>query len=146
MGKSTKYTVTATNAAGEVRELGVKSKKATAMDLARAERKSTGEAVQVVTDAGTVVFEQAAKKTVKMSPRYTRVVELPEDVIVPEGKRVAYFRPRVNLAVLHDAESGDYTLLDTAEGMELEETFETTRDAGRFLVEVAAKRKTPANA
>lgn len=129
MSKATTYTVFVNDKALE----GTKSKKATAVDLARAARKEQNAAVRVETSAGTVVFEQAAPKKIKMSPRYTRVVPLPEGVEVPDGKRVAYAYNRRGGAILHDAETGEYSILITKgekAGTELPETFETTRAAG----------------
>lgn len=113
--------------------LGTKSKKANAVDFARDHRKATGEGVLVETSAGNEVHKQLAKKAIKMSPRYTRVVALPEGIDAPEGMRVAYVRPRRNGAVLHDAEAGAYRLLNLATGEISEDEFETTRDAGAAL-------------
>lgn len=127
MTTTTKYTVFVNDVALE----GTKSKKQTAVDLARAERKAQQAAVRVETQAGNVVFEMPAPKKIKMSPQYTRVVDLPEGVEVPDGKRVAYFRPRRNGAILHDGEV--YTILNVTTGEELDEVFETTRDAGNRL-------------
>lgn len=125
-------TTTYTIFAGDV-EVGTKSKKSTAVDLARQARAERGVDVRVVTQAGTEVFVLAAPKKIKMSPPYTRVVDLPEGVVVPDGMRVAYFRPRRNAAVLHDGE--EYFILDTASNELRDETFATTRDAGKALVE-----------
>jgi hypothetical protein len=135
---ATQYTIVAINAEGVETELGHKSKKATAADVARAHRKDTGEAVEVRTGTGNVVFSQAAKKAIKMSPRYTRVVELPEGVAAPDGLRVAYVRPRRGFAVLHDADAAEgeaYALLVLATGELLDDRFATTRDAGSRMKE-----------
>lgn len=143
---TTTYHIFSLDAEGnEVSEIGHKSKKATAVDAARAHRKESGEGVRVKTNAGTTVFEQNAKKTIKMSPRYTRVVELPEGVQAPNGLRVAYVRPRRNGAVLHDAEAQEYRILNLATGEVLDEVFETTRDAGAFL-KAGVPLPAPANA
>jgi hypothetical protein len=135
---TTTYTVFVNDVALE----GTKSKKATAVDLARAERKAQGADVRVETNAGTVVFEAKAPKKIKMSPRYTRVVELPEDAKLPEGARVAYIRARKNLAILHDAETGEYAVHDFVKGETLASELETTREAGAFCKTVPV----PANA
>lgn len=124
---STKYNVFA---ADEVRE--VKSKRQVAIDLATAIRKDERVAVRVETENGKVVFEAAAPKRIKMSPPYTRVVSLPEDVEVPDGFRVAYHRPRRKVAVLHDVHEG-YRLLNTETSELSEEVFETTRDCGAAM-------------
>jgi hypothetical protein len=116
-----------------VEELGTKSKKQTAVDLARAERKASGARVRVVTDAGNVVFEQAAKKAIKMSPKYTRTVVLPDGFELPDGMRACYFRPRRNGVILHDPENGVYHIANATTGELLEDEFETTREAGARL-------------
>lgn len=131
---STKYTITA----GDVTE--VKSKRSAADARALELRDELKVAVSVTTDKGTVVFEKAAPKKIKMSPRFTRVVELSDEVAVPEGKRVAYKFPRKGLAVLHDAsaEKGEqYSLLNLKDGSELEDRFPTTRAAGAAAGELA---------
>lgn len=117
-------------------EVATRSNKAKAVELAQATRDEQKVAVRVDTDKGTTVFEAAAPKKINMSPRYTRTVELPEGVIVPEGFRVAYVRPRRETAVLHNAESGEYRLLNTKTSKFRKGTFETTRDAGKALLEV----------
>lgn len=135
---TTKYEIFATDAEGVVTGLGIKSKKATAVDVARAHRQETGEGVVVKTQNGTEVFALDAKKTIKMSPRYTRVVDLPEGVEVPEGFVARYVRPRRGLAVLHEvgaAKDAQYALLVLATNELLEDRFPTTRDAGARMRE-----------
>lgn len=127
-------TTTYTVFAGDT-EVGTKSKKATAVELARKARDEHKAAVRVVTQTGSVVFEAAAPKKIKMSPPYTRVVDLPEGVEAPDGMRVAYVRPRRKAAVLHDAEAGEYRILDLATGKLRKDTFATTRDAGKALLD-----------
>lgn len=145
---TTKYNVLA---GGET--LVTKTKKSDAVEFAQAHRNEHRVSVEVVTTAGKSVFHLEAPKKIKMSPRYSRVVELPKGVSTPKGKRVAYFRPRVGLAVLHDpkAETEPYSILDTKIGAELPERFATTRAAGQMLVSKAeaakaAKAKAEANA
>lgn len=143
---TTTYTVFTVDAEGVETAFGHKAKKAAALELAQATRNEQNLAVKVVTQAGTVVAEIAAPKKIKMSPRYSRVVELPEGVVVPEGMRVAYFRPRVGLALLHNAEAPKdeaYAVLDVKIGALAPERFATTRQGGAFLV---AKAKAAANA
>ncbi len=113
--------------------VATKSKKATAVELARAERKSRNAGVRVETGTGTVVFEAAAPKKIKMTPKYQRVVDLPEGVEAPDGMRVAYVRPRRNGAILHDGDT--YRIMALDSGDLLEDEFETTREAGARLKE-----------
>lgn len=131
---TTTYHVFALDADGnETQEIGTKSKKATAVEAARDFRRESGEGVVVKTNAGTEVFKQLAKKHIKMSPKYTRVVELPEGFEVPEGMRAAYVRPRRNGVILHDAETGEYRIQKLDTGELLDEVFEVTREAGARL-------------
>lgn len=127
---NTTYTIIA---GGESK--GTKSKKTQAVALATELRNELKVDVQVQTGAGTVVFELKAPKKIKMSKPYTRVVSLPEGVEVPDGFRVAYFRPRRKVAVLHDIHEG-YRLLSTATGELSEDVYETTRDCGKAMLEV----------
>lgn len=133
---STTYTVFANDVALE----GTKSKKATAVELAKTVRADQRVAVRVETSTGTVVFEQAAPKTIKMSPQYTRTVELPEGFRVPAGFRVAYTRNRKGIAIAHNAETGEYRVIN-AKGHALAKNLETTRAAGAFCKTVEAPAK-----
>jgi hypothetical protein len=141
---TTKYRVITVNAEGKEKALeGTKSKRATAVELARETRAQERVGVRVETEAGKVVFEMAAPKKIKMSPRYTRVQELPEGAIIPEGHRVAYNRARKNLAITHDANATDelpYAVVRFTDGEVLERTA-TTREAGAFCKTVPVPAK-----
>lgn len=120
----------------------VKSKRATAVEVARQVRKDEGVGVRVVTGAGNEVFALAAPRKINMSPKYTRVVGLPEGVEAPEGARVAYVRPKRGLALLDliDSEAGDddenrYGVLVLATSTLEDERYATTRDGGARLRE-----------
>ncbi len=106
------------------------TKKSKAIELADESR--TTSPVDVMTSGGKLVHTVPAIKRIKMSPKYTRVVELPADFEVPDGFRVAYHRPRVGLAVLHNFDE-DYRLLNTKTGELLPEVYATTREAGRAM-------------
>ena len=138
---TTAYTVFVNDEALEGKPV---AKKAKAVELAEAEAKRDKRAnVQVRTQTGTVVHEIKGRKTIKMSPAYTRVVDLPEGAKIPEGMRVAYTRKRKNLAIVHDfdAENGPYQVVNFATGEVLAEELETTRDAGAFCKTVPAPKK-----
>lgn len=137
---STTYVI---KAGGE--SIATKNKKATAVELAKATRNEQRVAVSVETGNGNVVFEQAAPKTIKMSPRYTRTVELPEGFRVPDGFRVAYDRRRKNIAIVHNAETGEYRVID-AKGKALAKGLVTTREAGAFCKTVPLPEKETASA
>lgn len=141
---TTKYTVLVNDEAQEK----TFSKKALAVETARQLRKEQNAAVRVETQAGNVVFEQAAPKKIKMSPRYTRVVNLPADAKIPDGMRVAYTRNRKNLAITHDfdAPEGPYNVVNFLTGEVLATEIQTTRDAGAFCKTVPAPVKEKADA
>jgi hypothetical protein len=117
--------------------VATKGKKAVAIELARTERKTNLADVKVVTTAGTVVFELAAPKKIKMSKPFTRVVAVPEGIELPAGKwRPAYDRSRKNLFIMHDGETGEYAVYDFVKGEFLARELATTRDAGAFCKSV----------
>ena len=123
---STRYTVL--NAEGVLGEgFTVKAK---AVELAEASKGTSD--VTVVTGAGTVVHTVKAKRTMKRTPQYTRLVELPADAVIPEGRRPAYTRARKNLVITHDAESGEYAVIRFTDGEVLADELATTREAGAF--------------
>lgn len=152
MSQSTKYDVQTINAEGEVQSSLLEkpaSKKDVAIEAARSHRQKTGEGVRVSTQAGTVVFEMKPRKAIKMSPRFTRVVDLPEGAMLPEGQRVAYTRTRKHLAITHDPESKTYAVVNYVSGEILEDGIETTRESGAFCKTVPLPAKAepePANA
>lgn len=120
------------------------TKKAKAVEAAEAAAKADKRAnVKVQTGAGNTVHEIKGRKRIKMSPAYTRVVDLPEDAKIPEGMRVAYTRNRKNLAIVHDfdAEEGPYEVVNFKTGEVLATELETTRDAGAFCKTVPAPAK-----
>ena len=111
------------------------TKKAKAVEAAEAAAKADKRAhVEVRTAAGNVVHEIKGVKTIKMSPPYTRVVELPEGAKIPSEMRVAYTRNRKKLAITHHftAPEGPYAVVNFETGKVLAENLETTRDAGAF--------------
>lgn len=128
---STKYTVFV----NDVELEGSFSKKDKGIAAAEAAAKADKRAhVELRTASGTTVHEIKGVKTIKMSPPYTRVVNLPEGVVIPEGVRVAYTRNRKNLAIVHDfgMEDGPYQVVRYTDGEVLASELETTRDAGAF--------------
>jgi hypothetical protein len=140
---ATTYTVQSINdETGEATLLVTKSKKGNAVAEATAARKAAKNRlhVQVLTGNGKVVHDAPAQKHIKMTPRFQRVVPLPDGVTAPDGFRVAYVRPRRNGAILHDGETYRIMALDTGEL--LEDEFEVTRDAGRRLNSGVPKSET----
>lgn len=146
MSKSTTYHIFSIGTEGDETEVGTKSKKATAVDAARELRTEQKVGVSVRTGAGNEVFAMPAPKKIKMSPQYTRVVDLPADVKIPEGTRVAYIRARKNLAIVHDpaAEENPYSVVNFVTGEVLATDLETTRASGAFCKTVAAPEKVSA--
>lgn len=90
--------------------------------------------IQLVTGSGKVVAEVKGVKTIKMSPPYTRVVELPEGAKIPSEMRVAYTRNRKKLAITHHftAPEGPYAVVNFETGKVLAREIPTTREAGAF--------------
>lgn len=128
---STKYTVLVNDEALE----GSFTKKAKAVEAAETAAKANKRAhVTVQTGAGNVVHEIKGVKTIRMSPAYTRVVDLPEGAIIPSEMRVAYIRARKSLAIAHHftAPEGPYAVVRWTDGKVLAEGLPTTRSAGAF--------------
>lgn len=147
---TTTYTVVLDGANTDI----VRSKKESAVNQARtllADRK--GYRVQVVTGAGTVVFEAARRKITKFTKPFTKVVDLPEDIaaLVPEGYAAAYTRPRNGAVVLRmeDPEVVEdpslYAVLDTV-AKTIADFAATTRDAGQIMKSLGKSRKVAASA
>ena len=144
MSKSTtKYSVLVNGVASEA----TFTKKAKAVEAAEAARKAEKRAtVQVVTGAGSVVFELKGPKKIRMSKPYTREVELPEGFVIPEGLRPAYTRMRKGLVILHDPTGGEdgegaYSVHDAKTNKTLASGLATTRDSGAFCKTVKAPAK-----
>lgn len=122
---------------GETVEDGL-VKKAEATKYADRLRITQRGAVQVVTDAGRVVYDKPAPKHINQSPKYTKRVQLPPGVSIPKGKRPAYIRPRRGGVILHDDRlpAGEaYTIFNLKTRAELDEHFGTAAEAGRRLSE-----------
>lgn len=137
MSKTTQYSILVN---GETLEQTF-TKKAKAVEAAVAAAKADKRAnVTVQTGAGNVVHEIKGAKKIRMSAPYTRVVNLPEGAVIPEGVRVAYTRNRKNLAIVHDfgMEDGPYQVVRFTDGEVLASELETTRDAGAFCKTVKA--------
>lgn len=144
---TTRYTVFTTDTEGNRSEVGTKSKKAQAVELAQATRDETGLRASVETGTGNEVFAVEAPRKINMSPRYTRTVEVPEGLEVPEGSVLRYARPRRNAGVLHfpEAEKGEqWAVIDLTTGRVLKDRFATTRDAGQRMNDGVGKGKVEA--
>lgn len=134
---STKYLVTRTEQDATATLVATKAKKSDAIALADAERASSRRTVTVTTEKGTEVYVVQGVRPMKSTPRYSRVVPVPEGVVVPNGMRVAYNRHKHNALILHDADAPkeeQYAILTTADSVLLEERFATTRDAGQAVL------------
>lgn len=127
---ATAYTVFVNDEALEGKPFTKKAKAVEAAELAAKGDKRAN--VQVRTAAGNVVHEIKGQKRIKMSPAYTRVVELPEGSKIPAGMRVAYTRMRKSLAIVHDFNEpeGPYMVVRFTTGEVLGREIPTTREAG----------------
>jgi hypothetical protein len=130
---ATKYIITRTNQDATETEVGTKSKKSDAIALADAGRASSRRTHTVRTDKGTEVYVVKGVRPMKITPAYTRTVELPADFEAPEGTRVAYTRSRKGVALLHVEETGEYALFNYVTGTMVEEGLPTTRAAGKAV-------------
>jgi hypothetical protein len=138
MSNATKYVTFVNDAALE----GTASKKAVAIENARVIRKNELADVRVETTNGTVVFELKAPKKIKMSKPFTRVVAVPEGVVLPGDEwRPAYDRSRKNLFILHNSETGEYAVFNFVTQEFLAEELATTREAGAFCKTVPVPAK-----
>jgi hypothetical protein len=146
---TTEYTVSTIDAEGVATPVKTEkpiTKKAKAVELAEAKRDETKLAVQVTTQTGTVVFEQAAPRKINMIKPFTRVVELPEGTVVPEGMRAAYPRFRKGLVLLHDPSDAEtpYVFMVVHSSELLHERFATSRDAGQAVKDYPSYKPAPA--
>lgn len=130
---ATKYNVTSEDTVVK----GGFAKKGDAIAFAQSHRDDARVAVAVSTDKGTLVFEQAAPRKIKMSAPYTRVVPVPDEVIERiDGARVAYKRgPKARQFALLDDAKGDYRIWDIERRETVDVEVETTRDAGRWFAD-----------
>ena len=138
---STKYIVTRTEQDSTETVVATKAKKQDAIDVANADRASSRRTNTVRTEKGTEVFVVKGVRPMKIVPAYSRTVDLPEDFEVPAGKRVAYTRSRKGIALLHDAESGEYSLFNYVTGETVEEGLTTSRAAGAAVKALPALPK-----
>ena len=125
--------------------VGTKSKKATAIEFAKAKLAELRVPVRVETSTGNVVFEQKVRKQQIKTPRYSRTVTLPEGTRVPDGFRVAYDRRRKGIFIVHNAETGEYRVVN-GKGKALAKGLTTTREAGAFCKTVPLPEKELASA
>ena len=132
-----KYIVSVQDQSGEFTEVGSKGKKDKALELAQATRDETRRTVQVHTDKGTLVEEIKGVRPMKSTPRFSKVVDMPEGVEVPEGARPAYLRLKHDAVIVafDDAEKDDrYGVVRVSTGKLLKQRFGKTRDAGQFVL------------
>lgn len=130
---TTTYTVR--NAEGNVVAEGV-SKKAKAIELAVQSKKTSRKTHTVETSSGTVVHTEKGVRGMKITPRYSRTVELPEGFELPEGARPAYLRSRHDaLIVALDGDEGTtYDVYRLSTGELEAEGFDKTREAGAHVL------------
>ena len=131
-----KYIVSVQDQSGEFTEVGSKGKKDKALELAQATRDETRRTVQVHTDKGTLVEEIKGVRPMKSTPRFSKVVDMPEGVEVPEGARPAYLRLKHDGVIVHfaDAEKDkQYGIVRVSTGKLIKQRFARTRDAGAFV-------------
>jgi hypothetical protein len=124
--------------------VGSKAKKADAIALADAERASSRRTTIVRTHTGTEVHRVAGVRPMKSTPRYSRTVELPEGLELPEGARPAYLRKKHDALIVafDDAEKDErYGIVRLSTGKSLKNRFSKTREAGAFVLTLEAPVK-----
>lgn len=112
------------------------SKKSKAVEQAVALKKSTRKTHRVLTSSGTEVHVEKGTRGMKITPRYSRTVALPEGVKAPKNARVAYLRSRHDAAILaFDGDEGTtYSVLRLSSGEIVADGFEKTREAGAHVL------------
>ncbi len=133
-----KYIITRQNADSSVTEIDVKSNKAKAIEIAEAERAESRRTVQVHTDKGTLVHEVKGVRPMASTPRYSKIVEMPEGVEVPEGARPAYLRLKHDAVIVafdgEEDKTKRYGVVRVSTGKLQKARFAKTRDAGQFVL------------
>lgn len=118
--------------------IGSKAKKADAITLAETDRAETRRTTIVRTHTGTEVHRVAGVRPMKSTPRFSKVVEMPEGVEVPEGARPAYLRLKHDAVIVafDDEEDKDkrYGVVRVSTGKLQARRFARTRDAGQFVL------------
>ena len=134
---SKNYTVSRIEQDGTQTQHGSKAKKGDAIALADADRASSRRTNIVRTHTGTVVHEVKGVRPMRITPRFSKLVEMPEGVEVPEGARPAYLRLKHDAVIVafDDAEKDDrYGVVRVSTGKLLKQRFGKTRDAGQFVL------------
>lgn len=119
--------------------IGSKAKKADAITLAETDRAENRRTTIVRTHTGTEVHTVAGVRPMASTPRFSKVVEMPEGVEVPEGARPAYLRLRHDAVIVSfDGEDVDpekrYGVVRVSTGKLQAKRFKRTRDAGAFVL------------
>lgn len=142
---ATKYIVTVQDQSGEFAQVKTLSSKPKALELAQATRDETRRTTQVHTDKGTLVEEIKGVRPMKSTPRFSKVVEMPEGVEVPEGARPAYLRLRHDAVIVaFDGEDVDpeqrYGVVRVSTGKLQKQRFAKTREAGAFVLTIESPK------
>jgi hypothetical protein len=130
---ATTYTVLDAN--DTVVKTGI-AKKANAVTAANEGRSATRKTHRVVTNNGTEVYVVKGVRGMKIVPAYSRTVDLPEGFEIPEGTRPAYLRKRHDALILAEGEGREttYSVIRLSTGEVADEAFDTTREAGKFVL------------
>lgn len=118
--------------------VGSKAKKADAIALAESDRASSRRTNIVRTHTGTEVHRVEGVRPMKSTPRFSKVVEMPEGVEVPEGARAAYLRLRHDAVIVafdnEEDKSKRYGVVRVSTGKLQKQRFAKTREAGAFVL------------
>lgn len=128
--------------------VGSKAKKADAISLAEADRATSRRTTIVRTHTGTEVHRVAGVRPMKSTPRYSRVVPVPEGVTLPEGARLAYRRTKHDALILAfgEGKETEYAVQRISTGKVYKQRFAKTREAGAFVLGITPPAKRGAKA
>lgn len=133
---SKNYTIVRVESDKSETVVGSKAKKSDAIALAEADRAENRRTTIVRTHTGTQVHEVKGVRPMASTPRFSKVVEVPEGIEIPEGARPAYLRLKHDAILVHfaDAEKEkQYGVVRVSTNKLLKNRFARTRDAGRWV-------------
>lgn len=141
---SKNYTVVRVESDKSETLVGSKAKKADAVALADSDRASSRRTTIVRTHTGTEVHRNEGVRPMKKTPRFSKVVTMPEGVPVPEGARPAYLRLRHDAVIVaFDGEEDPekrYGVVRVSTGKLQKQRFAKTREAGAFVLTIESPK------
>lgn len=140
---SKNYTVTRTEQDRTETLVGSKAKKSDAIALAESDRAANRRTVTVRTHTGTEVHVVKGVRPMAITPRFSKVVTMPEGVETPEGATPAYLRLKHDAVIVRFAEAekdARYGVVRVSTGKLLKNRFAKTREAGQFVLGIESPK------